>query len=239
MQWFKPFSTLEHSAMGVAEAHSFTRPWTRHEVERSGQTVGLLRHLRYWVPRFKVPRYSERPIVLCSIVLRCDGRGAVESQSALRQGLRQISRRRLQRSCTRAVRRSWSGTPRSTSGGCNRSSGDGPGWSNVENGTLVGAVRVTGPFKEIRGKVVAPGVYTLRYGQQPQNGDHLGISTFRDFLLLSPASCRHGSEGARLRRCRGAVEAGDRHVTSGVVQHRPARRRAGRRAVGLQERLWP
>ncbi len=64
---------------------------------------------------------------------------------------------------------------------------DGPGWSNVESGTLVGAMRVTGPFKEIRGKVVAPGVYTLRYGLQPQNGDHLGISTFRDFLVLSPA----------------------------------------------------
>ena len=66
--------------------------------------------------------------------------------------------------------------------------GDGPGWSGVESGTLVGAVRVAGPFKEIRGKVVAPGVYTLRYGQQPQNGDHLGISPYRDFLLLSPAA---------------------------------------------------
>jgi len=66
--------------------------------------------------------------------------------------------------------------------------GDGPGWSGVESGTLVGAIRVTGPFKEIRGKVVAPGVYTLRYGQQPQNGDHLGISPYRDFLLLSPAA---------------------------------------------------
>ena len=64
----------------------------------------------------------------------------------------------------------------------------GPGWSNVESGTLVGAMRVTGSFKEIRGKVVKPGVYTLRYGQQPQNGDHLGISPFREFLLLSPAA---------------------------------------------------
>ncbi|HUQ89181.1 MAG TPA: hypothetical protein VM096_16600 [Vicinamibacterales bacterium] len=62
------------------------------------------------------------------------------------------------------------------------------GWSGVESGTLVGAMRVTGAFKEIRGKVVAPGVYTLRYGLQPQNGDHLGISTYRDFLVLSPAS---------------------------------------------------
>ena len=65
--------------------------------------------------------------------------------------------------------------------------GDGPGWSNVESGTLVGAMRIAGPFKEIRGKVVQPGLYTLRYGLQPQNGDHLGISTFRDYLVLSPA----------------------------------------------------
>ena len=67
-------------------------------------------------------------------------------------------------------------------------SADGPGWTDVESGTLVGAVRVSGEFKEIRGKVVKPGVYTLRYGLQPQNGDHLGISTFRDFVLLSPAA---------------------------------------------------
>ena len=64
---------------------------------------------------------------------------------------------------------------------------DGPGWTNVDSGTLVGAVRVSGEFKDIRGKVVKPGVYTLRYGLQPQNGDHLGISTFREFVLLSPA----------------------------------------------------
>lgn len=61
-------------------------------------------------------------------------------------------------------------------------------WSGVESGTLVGALRVSGSFKEIRGKVVKPGVYTLRYGQQPQNGDHLGISPFREFLLISPAA---------------------------------------------------
>ena len=65
---------------------------------------------------------------------------------------------------------------------------DGPGWSNVESGTLVGALRVSGAYKEIRGKLVAPGVYTLRYGLQPQNGDHLGISTFREFLVVSPAT---------------------------------------------------
>jgi hypothetical protein len=66
--------------------------------------------------------------------------------------------------------------------------GAGADWSSVESGTLVGALRVTGTFKEIRGKMVKPGVYTLRYGQQPQNGDHLGISQFREFLLISPTA---------------------------------------------------
>ena len=67
--------------------------------------------------------------------------------------------------------------------------GGGPAaWSQVAEGALVGVVRVTGAFKEIRGKTVNPGVYTLRLGLQPQNGDHLGASPFREFLLLSPAS---------------------------------------------------
>ena len=67
-------------------------------------------------------------------------------------------------------------------------SSGGPGWSGVDSGTLVGALRVSGEFNEVRGKVVKPGVYTLRYGLQPQNGDHLGISTFREFVLISPAA---------------------------------------------------
>jgi hypothetical protein len=70
----------------------------------------------------------------------------------------------------------------------NVESSGGAGWSGVDSGTLVGAVRVSGEYKEIRGKVVKPGVYTLRFGLQPQNGDHLGISTYRDYLLLSPAA---------------------------------------------------
>jgi hypothetical protein len=60
-------------------------------------------------------------------------------------------------------------------------------WSQVPEGSLVGAVRVAGAFKEIRGKTVKPGVYTLRLGLQPQNGDHLGVAPNREFLLLSPA----------------------------------------------------
>jgi hypothetical protein len=61
-------------------------------------------------------------------------------------------------------------------------------WDALPEGTVIGALRVTGAFRDIRGKVVQPGVYTLRYALQPQNGDHLGAAPNREFLLLSPAS---------------------------------------------------
>jgi hypothetical protein len=61
-------------------------------------------------------------------------------------------------------------------------------WASVEEGALVGAVNVSADFRDIRGRLIKPGVYTLRFGIQPQNGDHLGVSPFREFLLLSPAS---------------------------------------------------
>ncbi len=66
--------------------------------------------------------------------------------------------------------------------------GSAPSWAAVEEGTLVGAVRVAANYPDVRGKNVKPGTYTLRYGIQPSNGDHLGVSPFREFLLLSPAS---------------------------------------------------
>lgn len=63
-----------------------------------------------------------------------------------------------------------------------------PAWADVDEGTLVGVVKVSSEFRDIRGRVIKPGLYTLRYGIQPANGDHLGVSPFREFLLLSPAA---------------------------------------------------
>lgn len=62
-----------------------------------------------------------------------------------------------------------------------------PAWSAVEEGALVGAVRVATDYPDIRGRIIKAGVYTLRYGIQPSNGDHLGVSPFREFLLIGPA----------------------------------------------------
>jgi hypothetical protein len=62
------------------------------------------------------------------------------------------------------------------------------GWSNIPEGTLVGAVKIEKDFRDVRGRVIKGNTYTLRYGIQPSNGDHLGVSPFREFLLLSPAA---------------------------------------------------
>ena len=60
--------------------------------------------------------------------------------------------------------------------------------NDLPEGTLVGAVKLDADGRDIRGRVVKAGVYTLRYGIQPATDDHFGVSPFRNFLLLSPAS---------------------------------------------------
>jgi hypothetical protein len=64
----------------------------------------------------------------------------------------------------------------------------GTDWSGVAEGTLVGAMKVSAPFRDIRGRTLKAGTYLLRYALQPQNGDHLGVSPHREFLLATPAA---------------------------------------------------
>jgi len=64
----------------------------------------------------------------------------------------------------------------------------GASWTEVPEGTLVGAAKFDADMRDIRGHVIKAGVYTLRYGIQPANDDHRGVSPFRNFLLVSPAS---------------------------------------------------
>src|SRR5271156_6067181 len=55
-------------------------------------------------------------------------------------------------------------------------------------GELLGALRFSGEGHDYRDQTIAKGVYTLRYGIQPVNGDHLGVSLYRDYMLLLPAA---------------------------------------------------
>ena len=56
-------------------------------------------------------------------------------------------------------------------------------------GQFVGVFRVgeDAEFSDFREQVLEPGLYTVRYGQQPEDGNHIGTSDLADFLLALPA----------------------------------------------------
>jgi hypothetical protein len=54
--------------------------------------------------------------------------------------------------------------------------------------TVFGAVRVAKQFSDFRKQKIKPGVYTLRLGFQPMDGDHMGTAPYSEFCLLSPAA---------------------------------------------------
>jgi hypothetical protein len=58
----------------------------------------------------------------------------------------------------------------------------------LESGSLVGAVSFPRKGSDFRGQDIARGTYTLRYGNQPQDGNHVGTFETRDFLLMLPAA---------------------------------------------------
>lgn len=54
-------------------------------------------------------------------------------------------------------------------------------------GQLIGVIRYPRKATDFREQEINSGVYTLRYGQQPVDGAHVGTSPTRDFLVVSPA----------------------------------------------------
>lgn len=59
-------------------------------------------------------------------------------------------------------------------------------WRTVVPFSVVGAIRWPAQGYDRRGQIIKPGVYTLRYGNYPVNGDHLGVAPQRDFLVMTP-----------------------------------------------------
>jgi hypothetical protein len=68
------------------------------------------------------------------------------------------------------------------------SSEDGASLPGIPVGTFLGAIRFNGRASDRRGQSFKSGVYILRYGLIPINGDHQGAAPQRDFLVMSLAA---------------------------------------------------
>ncbi|MBX6313373.1 MAG: hypothetical protein IRY99_10730 [Isosphaeraceae bacterium] len=94
----------------------------------------------------------------------------------------------------------------------------------LSEGELLGAVRYVAEGHDYRDQAIAPGVYTLRYGLQPVNGDHLGVSENRDYGLLLPAAKDSTVEDLPQKRLetQSAEAAGTNHPAVLLLQAAPA-----------------
>jgi hypothetical protein len=60
-------------------------------------------------------------------------------------------------------------------------------YRELEETTVLGAIRFDQQGSDYRKQKIKPGVYTLRLGFQPSDGDHMGTAPFKEFALASPA----------------------------------------------------
>lgn len=94
----------------------------------------------------------------------------------------------------------------------------------LAEGELLGVLHLVGEAFDYRDQSIEPGLYTMRYGLQPINGDHLGVSPFRDYTLLLPAS-KDGSTAVPQRKqleTRSSEAAGTTHPAVFFMLSAPA-----------------
>lgn len=62
------------------------------------------------------------------------------------------------------------------------------GYDKIDEGTFVGVVEVfSDKLEDYRAQGLKPGVFTLRMGIQPADGNHMGTAPTSEFLCLCPA----------------------------------------------------
>lgn len=61
-------------------------------------------------------------------------------------------------------------------------------YPGLSTGTMLGVLHYPSGGSDFRGQPIKAGFYTLRYAQIPQDGNHMGVSAYRDFLLLGPVT---------------------------------------------------
>jgi hypothetical protein len=69
-----------------------------------------------------------------------------------------------------------------------KNDGQGTGYPWLPESTLVAVIRFPKDAIDFRKQGIKAGAYTLRAALNPVDGNHLGISPIRDFLLLSPVA---------------------------------------------------
>jgi hypothetical protein len=140
-----------------------------------------------------------RPILLAAVLLSApalasaaDAEAALEAATTLPAGLPESLRAALEQPGHRVTRNGevvaelWLREEPPPTGGPNE------GALSVEFGALaasalVGVVHFPATWIDYRDTELPAGVYTMRYWVQPADGDHMGVSQYRDFLLLAPA----------------------------------------------------
>lgn len=58
----------------------------------------------------------------------------------------------------------------------------------IAQGTLLGVIRFSAKGEDRRGQLINPGLYTLRYSNDPVDGAHQGVAPQRDFALMTPVA---------------------------------------------------
>jgi hypothetical protein len=61
-------------------------------------------------------------------------------------------------------------------------------FGQLEPGSLLGVVKLAQPWLDYKASTIPAGVFTMRYGVMPADGNHMGVSIYRDYLLLIPAN---------------------------------------------------
>ena len=61
-------------------------------------------------------------------------------------------------------------------------------YTSLGESTLVGVITFAKATTDFRGQPIKAGSYTLRYAVHPADGNHMGISPIRDFLVMVPVA---------------------------------------------------
>lgn len=70
----------------------------------------------------------------------------------------------------------------------NKSEAAGAVYTGLAESALIGVINFPKATNDFRGQAIKAGTYTLRYALHPTDGNHMGISPVRDFLVMIPLS---------------------------------------------------